>query len=255
MKRSAKTSWGEVADWYTEHLAQDDTYHAKVVAPNLMRMVAVKQDEVVLDLACGEGYFSRLLRAKGVQTMGVDISPELISAAKKKDASIEYHIAPAESTGLIAHSCDAITCVLALQNMERPELTCKEVARLLKPDGRFIAVINHPAFRIPKKSAWGYDEEKSVQYRIIEGYLTPTKTEIVMTPGSRKKVVTLSYHRSLQDYFKALRSAGLAVTRLEEWISHKESEKGPRKSAEDLARKEFPLFMAFECRPFKINEA
>jgi hypothetical protein len=36
--------------------------------------------------------------------------------------------------------------------------------------------------------------------------------------------------------------------RLEEWISHKKSEKGTRQLAEDVARKEFPLFMALELR-------
>jgi hypothetical protein len=52
----------------------------------------------------------------------------------------------------------------------------------------------------------------------------------------------------MQDYMKALSSAGFAITRIEEWISHKKSEKGPRQEAEDRARKEFPLFLAIEAR-------
>ena len=44
--------------------------------------------------------------------------------------------------------------------------------------------------------------------------------------------------------------AGLAITRLEEWISHKKSEEGPRATAEDVARKEIPLFLMLEMRPF-----
>jgi hypothetical protein len=47
---------------------------------------------------------------------------------------------------------------------------------------------------------------------------------------------------------KALSKHRFAITRIEEWISHKESEKGPRKEAEDRARKEFPLFLAIEVR-------
>ena len=51
----------------------------------------------------------------------------------------------------------------------------------------------------------------------------------------------------LQVYFKALKRAGFAVTGLEEWISNKKSEAGPRAKAEDKARKEIPLFMMIEA--------
>jgi hypothetical protein len=40
----------------------------------------------------------------------------------------------------------------------------------------------------------------------------------------------------------------LAITRLEEWISHKTSEEGPKKKIEDDARKEIPLFMCLEMK-------
>jgi hypothetical protein len=52
----------------------------------------------------------------------------------------------------------------------------------------------------------------------------------------------------MQDFFKALSKAGFAVTKLEEWISHKKSEKGPKQAAEDTARKEIPLFLMLEVR-------
>ncbi len=67
-----------------------------------------------------------------------------------------------------------------------------------------------------------------------------------MHPGKKTRERTISYNRSLQDISKALRKNGFAITRLEEWISHKSSEKGPRQAAEDTARKEIPLFMLLE---------
>ncbi len=70
-----------------------------------------------------------------------------------------------------------------------------------------------------------------------------------MTPGkSQGKEVTWSFHRSLQDNMKALANAGFAITKIEEWISHRRSEKGPKAEAEDTARKEFPLFLVAEAR-------
>jgi hypothetical protein len=72
-----------------------------------------------------------------------------------------------------------------------------------------------------------------------------------MTQGvkdPKKKVFTYSFHHPLQVYFKAFAKSGLAVTRLEEWTSHKVSDAGPRKIAEDAARKEIPLFMCLELK-------
>jgi hypothetical protein len=71
-------------------------------------------------------------------------------------------------------------------------------------------------------------------------------TQGIKNPKAKK--FTYSYHHPLQVYFKSFSKAGLAVLRLEEWISHKTSDKGPRKLAEDLSRKEIPLFMCLELK-------
>src|SRR6185436_5278360 len=113
-----KTSWGGVADWYEEHLKGDDTYHAKVIAPNLMRILDARQGMHVLDLGCGEGFFARLIAHSGADVVGADISLELVERAKKTSPDIEFHTAPAESLSFAPDSSfDMVVCVLALQNM------------------------------------------------------------------------------------------------------------------------------------------
>lgn len=244
-----KTSWGSVANWYEEHLRGDDTYHAKVIAPNLMRILEPRQGMQVLDLACGEGYFARLMHKSGADVIGADIAKELIAKARKSEPGIEFHATPADKLNFAPDgSFDSIVCVLALQNMQELVPVFKECARVLRPEGRFIFVLNHPAFRIPKRTSWGWDEEKKIQYRRVDGYLSSSRSQIEMAPGSDPSATTWSFHRSLQDHMKPLASAGFVVTRIEEWISHKQSEKGPRSDAEDAARKEFPLFMMIESR-------
>ena len=68
-----------------------------------------------------------------------------------------------------------------------------------------------------------------------------------MHPGDKPWEKTISFHRPLQYYFKALFKNGLAVFRLEEWVSHKTSEEGLKKEAEDRSRHEFPLFLFLEA--------
>lgn len=240
------TSWGVVADWYDEHLDLDDTHHAQVIAPNLLRIVAPQVTMNLLDIGCGEGYFTRLFEKAGAHTVGTDISKELIAKAQKK-SSAEYYVAAAHAlTCANDAQFEVVTAVLTLQNMERIEPVFKEVARVLKPHGRFVFVLNHPAFRVPKRSSWGWDTEAQMQYRRIDAYLSAFSEKINMTPGG-EPTYTYSFHRSLQDYMKAARGSGFAFTRLEEWVSHRVSERGPRQGAEDKARKEIPLFLAIEA--------
>ncbi len=245
--RKKDTSWGGVADWYEKHLKDDDTFHAKVIAPNLIRILNPKQGLRVLDIGCGEGYFTRLIDASGAYVEGADIAKELIAKAKEKSPDIIFHVTAAERMSTIqSQYFDAIICVLALQNMEHLDAVVKECARILKTRGRVIFVLNHPAFRIPKQTSWGWDDNVKLQYRRVDRYLSQSRAAIDMTPGKHTKDSTWSFHRSLQDYTKAFAVAGFAISRLEEWISHKKSEKGPRGAAEDVARKEFPLFMCIE---------
>ena len=244
------TSWGGVAEWYDNYLETNkDSYQEKVIAPNLIRILEIKKGMRVLDLACGQGFFSRKFASAGATVIGADISDELVEQAKKRSSAITYHATPAHKLGFAqGQTFDVVTIVLAIQNIQNMGEVFAEVNRVLKPGGRLVLVLNHPTFRIPKRSSWGFDEKGKVQYRRLDGYLSASKEAILMHPGQTVSEATISYHRSLQEFFKTLSKSGFVVARLEEWISHKKSQSGPRQNAEDTARKEIPLFMMLEAK-------
>jgi ubiquinone/menaquinone biosynthesis C-methylase UbiE len=244
-----KTSWGNVAGWYDGVVNDEDSYQNKVLLPNVLRILDPKKGMHLLDIACGQGFFSHAVAGKGARVTGIDISPELIGiAGKLAGHSEEFHVMSAEDLGkLKAASFDAAFSVLAIQNIEHMAKAFKEASRVLKPGGRLVLVLNHPAFRIPGKSAWGEDDAAAVQYRRVDEYLSESRKAMDMNPANPGKEMTVSFHRPLQSYSKSLANAGFNIARIEEWTSHKESQKGPKKLAEDRARKEIPLFMCLEC--------
>jgi ubiquinone/menaquinone biosynthesis C-methylase UbiE len=239
------TSWEHVAGWYDELLKEEGIYQKELILPNLLRLMEIKKGEAVLDLACGQGFFAREFLKGGARVIGADISRTLIDIARRDSpGAVRFHVAGAESLPFLEPaSIDKVAVVLALQNIENTAGVFRECARVLRKNGRLYAVMCHPAFRVPKSSSWGWDEKEKTQYRRIDRYLSEAKIKIDMHPGEKLAQFTLTFHRPLQFYFKALHKAGFAVTALEEWNSHKKSEPGPRAKAEDAARKEIPLFL------------
>ena len=251
------TSWGKVADWYDKHLDGDNTYHAQVVLPNLVRVVDLKPEESLLELGCGQGFFVEEFSKISKHVVGVDLGKELIEIAKKNlpaQAGIpnaKFLAGNAEDQKILqGEKFDAIIIVLALQNMKDLGAVVKNMSRLLKENGRVVIVLNHPTFRIPKQSSWGTDTAAKSQYRRVDAYMSELEAKIDMNPGKLLGPVTLSYHRPLQVYSKSFAKEGFAITKIEEWISHRKSEKGPMAKAEDKARKEIPLFMCLVLKRF-----
>lgn len=250
MAKKPNTSWGSVAEWYSTYLEDTaDSYQRQVIVPNLLRIIGPNKGMRLLDLACGQGFFAREFAKSGAAVVGADISKELIAEAKKlSPKGLPFYATPSHQLDFADdHTFDAVVVVLAIQNIERMAETFAEAARVLAKGGRLVLVLMHPAFRVPKGSGWGWDEEEQCQYRRIDNYLSASRSELVVHPGKSKSPTTVSYHRSMQDISKALFKAGFAITRLEEWVSHKESQKGPRQKAENRARKEIPLFLMLEA--------
>lgn len=260
LQRSASggpdTDWGEVAEWYDQLVGdRGSEYHRQVVIPRTLRLLALQPGDAVVDIACGQGVLCRALHERGAGATGIDAAAELIRAARQRGPEgIEYHVGDARDLSFLpAGQFTAVACVMAIQNIHPIRPVFSGVARLLKSQGRFVLVMMHPCFRGPRETSWGWDEQQRVQYRRVDRYLLPRKVPITTHPGKDAKQYTWTFHKPIEAYAKALSNAGLLIDAMEEWPSHKTSTSGPRAAAENLARKEIPMFMA--VRAMKVRSS
>ena len=268
------TGWDHVAAWYDKLVGEGQSdHHSAVIVPGALRLLDLKHGERLLDVACGEGVLARAAAQLGARVTGVDASGRLIDAAQKRAGANErYTVGDAQqldTLGLRGEGeppFDAVSCVMALMNIDSIEAVFRGVRALLGGDGRFVAVVLHPAFRAPGQTSWQWDEPTEEdqprhgrrhdnghkQYRRVDGYLTPYAHPIVMNPGAasrgRRPVTTTTHHRPMQSYIAALARCGFAIDALEEWPSQRTSEPGPRADEENRARREIPLFLAIRAR-------
>ena len=95
----------------------------------------------ILDLGTGTGSLARGFARYGATVTGVDISEEMLVAARRitseEALTVDYLRAPAEDTGLPTGAFDVISAGQCWHWFDRPA-ALNEVARLIKPGGRLV---------------------------------------------------------------------------------------------------------------------
>ena len=94
-----------------------------------------REPRTLLDVGCGFGYFLERAVDSGWQTIGVDIVPEAVSAARKRVPSACLFKADLRGAGLPAGSLDAITMWDVLDMVPDPAAELSECIRVLAPRG------------------------------------------------------------------------------------------------------------------------
>lgn len=247
-RKQSSTSWEPVKKWYHGAVGDEGHYfHKNIIIPKILGLMNLEetQNAALLDLACGQGVLARHI-PEATRYVGIDVSPSLIKEAKKSDSNPLHEYLVADVTKplpKIKQHFTHATIILALQNIERPEIALKSAQQHLQPHGKLILVLNHPCFRIPRQSSWQVDTEKKVQFRRIDRYFSPLKIPIQAHPSKgEKSPTTWTFHHPISDYSRWLFDAGFSITLIEEWCSDKKST-GTAAKMENRSREEIPMFL------------
>ncbi|KAB7707136.1 methyltransferase domain-containing protein [Bacillus aerolatus] len=103
-------------------------------------------NSVALDIATGGGHAAKALAPHAAQVFATDLTYKMLETAKRHldpfAANIFYVTADAESLPFLDNTFDAATCRIAPHHFPHPEKFVKEVARVLKPGGKFLLIDN-----------------------------------------------------------------------------------------------------------------
>jgi ubiquinone/menaquinone biosynthesis C-methylase UbiE len=123
--------------------AMHRAHHAELL--RLVGLVPIQPPRRILDIACGEGYYTRLLsdRNSGGETIGIDTSDACIEAARRQTAAqadLQFQRADAYHLPFAADEFDVVWCGHSLHSLRYTEQLLHEMRRVLRPDGR-IAIV------------------------------------------------------------------------------------------------------------------
>lgn len=184
--------------------------------PAIMEICGPVHDQHILDLGCGEGYCSRELRRRdAASVLGIDLSQRMIAAAQHQEAEdplgITYQVGCAtDLQSYTQHQFDLVVAVFLFNylTVAQTQACMTEIFQVLKPGGRFVFSIPHPAFPYMRKAEFPfYFEVDGESY--FSGRDRQCPGRIWKRDGTWLEVQLI--HKTLQDFFAALQTAGFST--------------------------------------------
>jgi SAM-dependent methyltransferase len=166
-----------------------------------------------LDLACGEGRLTRLLRSLGHTVVGVDASPTMVRLAATREEAVRVVLGDGGRLPFADAAFDLVVAYMCLHDFDEMPRAVAEIGRVLEPSGRLCLAIPHPV-----NSAGSFlSKDADAPFVISGSYMAPMPTRDTIERGGIR-LTFHSEHRPLEAYARALESAGLLIEALRETV-------------------------------------
>ncbi len=199
---TAITRWsGLPTEVLDNHQADGDFPKRHLINDHVLAQLGELDGRRVLDAGAGEGYLSRILARAGARVTSVEPAGGLIGRIRMLEES--------EPLGLELHQVDlvdfeadepfdAAVCSMVLGAIPNWRPALASLVRALRPGGRLVITLNHPAF----ENLWSTWRQNDGAYR-IDRYLS--EYEIPAAYAS-------DFHRPLSSYLNAIIETGARLT-------------------------------------------
>jgi ubiquinone/menaquinone biosynthesis C-methylase UbiE len=105
--------------------------------PLLLDAVEISHGMSVLDVACGPGYVAAAARELGASATGIDFARKMVAIAREMFPGILFVEGDAQDLPFARGAHDRVLLNFGLLHLARPEKSCAEAFRVLKPGGKF----------------------------------------------------------------------------------------------------------------------
>lgn len=224
---------------YMKRRNRQDSPNNAIEGPIMYELMGSIQNNSILDLGCGDASFGKELLHKGAKHYtGVEGSKQMVEAARSNllEQNGTIYNETMESYDYPKETFDLVTSRFAIHYVSDINPLFQNVSKTLKEDGRFVFSIQHPLTTSSFASKQSGDKRGNW---IVDDYFHA---------GERKEPwidqVVVKYHRTIEQYFLALRQADFTVLDLREGTPKREH----FSSEEEFVRRQrIPVVLAFSC--------
>jgi trans-aconitate methyltransferase len=172
--------------WNSAAYAKNARFVTDLGAP-VLSLLDPQPGERILDLGCGDGVLTKRIADLGCKVVGIDSSPDFVASARK----LGLNVIEKDAANLdFGPSFDAVFSNAALHWMKDADVVIAQVARALRPQGRFVAEMG------------GHDCVKTIQSALIDE---------LDRRGYDGQAANPWYFPTVEDYGARLAAAGFDV--------------------------------------------
>jgi SAM-dependent methyltransferase len=205
--------WEAHAEWWQREFTDGvDPEYTEQILPLIAQHLP--HGGRLLDVGCGEGQVARMAaELHDMDVVGIDPAMTQVSVATERGGGPRYVQGSAADVPIADASIDAAVACLVFEHIEALDAALAEIARVLRPGGRFLFLLNHPLLQTPG-SGWIDDQvlDPPEQYWRIGAYLVEGDTVEQVERG----VFIRFFHRPLSRYLNTASELGLQLVRMEE---------------------------------------
>ena len=200
----ARRTYEELAETYAA-LAPTKPHNAYYERPATLSLLGEVKGKRVLDAGCGPGIYAEILAGRGAEVVGFDASEKMVGlAAERLRGRAAFFRANLEDPWdrLDDASFDLALSALAMDYVRDWSGPLSEFRRVLKPGGRLVFSVEHPASTFIRHVYKG------------DGNYFETEAVGMEWTGFPEKVWMPSYRRPLGDMVSAILGAGFIIADL-----------------------------------------
>ncbi len=175
----------------------------------IINQLGVLKGKKILEVGCGKGRVSRILKKQGADIYGIDISEQLLKSAKDITRS---HFLKAEAYAIPFKSnyFDAVVLLEVIEHIPDLSRALKEISRVIKSDGKLVIVdrnkfsLNNRRCLVPNllvkryhelKNEWMYPRDfgyREIWFnprrvkKLLAGYFWQNSYSYVLSDGEQK---------------------------------------------------------------------
>lgn len=204
------SQWNRAALKYTE--GQENSEYAQSNQRVVKSRFQHFHGEKILDMGCGNGFYSDYFRSKGAHVTGIDGSEKMIEIARERYPLTEFCVMDITSPLAFDNGrFDIVFSNQVLMDVENIDFIFSECSRVLKAGGILYYSIVHPAFY---DCQWLEDESGYRYAKAMRRYIKPYQFK------NEYWGETEHFHRSLSDYLNVASKNGLVLKQACEPVSY-----------------------------------
>lgn len=105
LRQETQEIWEQKADHWDAQMGEGNAFHNQLVAPAAARLLVPQPGETILDVACGNGQFSRQLATLGATVVATDFSATFLARAATRTVALPSGSPTGNSTPRTRRRC------------------------------------------------------------------------------------------------------------------------------------------------------